>query len=72
MYGNIRCVAKRSDNVLSWSYSQKAENSGSYVGHCTLRLLSKDKASFLEQTTMTEGTLKGTSGPIWRGTLNRQ
>ena len=72
MLGEVRCSTNKSGNTLSWSYSRKAENSGSFIGTCTLRLLRKDQASFLQTTIFTEGVVKGSSGPVWSGTLNRK
>jgi hypothetical protein len=72
--GNGRRIVgtRTSDTVLSWSYAQHAENSGSYIGHATLRLIGQDKASYREETTGTEGLLKGKAGPIFTATLTRK
>ena len=70
---NRRIVANRiSDTVLTWSYTQPAENFGSYIGHATLRIIGKDKASYREETTFTEGVVKGMAGPVFTGTLTKR
>ena len=63
---------KVSDTVLTWNYLQRAENSGSYISHATLRIIATDKASYREETTLTEGIVKGMAGPIFTGTLTRK
>jgi hypothetical protein len=70
---NRRIGANRiSDTVLTWSYSQPAENFGSYIGHATLRIIGKDQASYREETTFTEGVVKGMAGPVFTGTLTKR
>jgi hypothetical protein len=72
IYNGNRCAAKQSGNSLSWSYSRKVYVSIPYTGHCSMTLLDKDRASFVEKTTFTDGNLKGKAGPVYRGTLKRQ